>query len=158
MDEEPAPAETPAEELPPLDLQQDWQPSEQDWAEFRAWSHELQQQIEEQQPQQPGELLSQEPAAIENAATPEPEVPNIAEPEITATPAGNKPSQTGFTGSLFDHINEVARQPGVSAERVIAPKTQVEPLLTLYDLLGFSAEERSQVNRPRRRKPKPKVT
>ncbi|EKC52465.1 hypothetical protein OBE_13074, partial [human gut metagenome] len=98
------------------------------------------------------------PAAIENAATPEPEIPNIAEPEITATPAGNKPPQAGFTGSLFDHINEDARQPGVSAERVITPETQVEPLLTLYDLLGFSAEERSQVNRPRRRKPKPKAT
>lgn len=158
MDEEPAPAETPAEELPPLDLQQDWQPSEQDWAEFGAWSHEQQQQVEAQQPQEPEESLAKEPAAIENAATPEPEVPNIAEPEITATPAGNKPSQAGFTGSLFDHINEDARQPGVSAERVITPETQVEPLLTLYDLLGFSAEERSQVNRPRRRKPKPKAT
>ena len=157
VDEEPAPAETPAEELPPLDLQQDWQPSEQDWAEFGAWSHEQQQQVEEQHLQQPEESLAKEPAAIENAATPEPEVPNIAEPEITATPAEGKPSQAGFTGSLFDDINEVARQPGVSAERVIAPKTQVEPLLTLYDLLGFSAEERSQVNRPRRKRPKPKV-
>ena len=111
MDEEPAPAETPAEELPPLDLQQDSQPSEQDWAEFGAWSHEQQQQVEAQRTQQPEESLAKEPAAIENAATPEPEVPNIAEPEITATPAGNKPSQTGFTGSLFDHINEVAGNP-----------------------------------------------
>lgn len=158
VDEHPQSAALPAEELPPIDLQQqDWQPSEQDWAEFGAWSHEQQQQIEEQQPQQPEESLAKGAAAIENAATPEPEVPNIAEPEITASPAGNKPTQAGFTGSLFDHINEVARQPGVSAERVIAPKTQVEPLLTLYDLLGFSAEERSQVNRPRRRRPKQKV-
>lgn len=155
--EDPAPVKTPAEELPPLDLQQDWQPSEQDWAEFGAWSHEQQQQVEEQHPQQPEESLSQEPAAIENAATPESEVPNIAEPEITATPAREKPSRAGFTGSLFDNINEEARQPDSSAERVITPETSAEPLLTLYDLLGFSAEERSQVNRPRRRKPKPKV-
>lgn len=110
VDEEPAPAETPAEELPPIDLQQqDWQPSEQDWAEFGAWSHEQQQQIEEQQPQQPEESLAKGAAAIENAATPEPEVPNIAEPEISATPAGNKPSQAGFTGSLFDDIANEAK-------------------------------------------------
>lgn len=154
VDEEPAPAETPAEELPPLDLQQDWQPSEQDWAEFGAWSHEQQQQIEEQQP---GESLSQEPAAIENAATPEPEAPNITEPEITASPAGNKPTQAGFTGSLFDNIADKDQRIGSSEEGVKTPETAVEPLLTLYDLFGFSAEERSQVNRPRRKRPKPKV-
>ena len=34
---------------------------------------------------------------------------------------------------------------------------QQEPVLTLYDLLGFSAEERSQVNRPKKRGPKPKA-
>ena len=158
VDEEPAPAETPAEELPPIDLQQqDWQPSEQDWAEFGAWSHEQQQQIEEQQPQQPGELLSQEPAAIENAATPEPEAPNITEPGITASPAGNKSTQTGFTGSLFDNIADEDQRLGSSEEGAKTPETAVEPLLTLYDLMGFTAEERSQVNRPRRRRPKPKV-
>ena len=107
VDEHPQSAALPAEELPPIDLQQqDWQPSEQDWAEFGAWSHEQQQQIEEQQP---GESLSQEPAAIENAATPEPEAPNITEPEITASPAGNKPTQVGFTGSLFDDIANEAQ-------------------------------------------------
>ncbi len=158
VDEEPAPAETPAEELPPIDLQQqDWQPSEQDWAEFGAWSHEQQQQIEEQQPQQPEESLAKGAAAIENAATPEPEVPNIAEPEITASPAGNKPTQAGFTGSLFDNIADEDQQLGSSEEDVKTPETAVEPLLTLYDLMGFTAEERSQVNRPRRRRPKPKV-
>lgn len=158
VDEEPAPAETPAEELPPIDLQQqDWQPSEQDWAEFGAWSHEQQQQIEEQQPQQPEESLAKGAAAIENVATPEPEVPNIAEPEISATPAEGKPSQADFTGSLFDNITNEAQQLGSSEEGVKTPETAVEPLLTLYDLFGFSAEERSQVNRPRRKRPKPKV-
>ena len=34
---------------------------------------------------------------------------------------------------------------------------QQEPVLTLYDLFGFSAEERSQVNRPKKRGPKPKA-
>lgn len=158
VDEHPQSAALPAEELPPIDLQQqDWQPSEQDWAEFGAWSHEQQQQIEEQQPQQPGESLSQEPAAIENAATPEPEAPNITEPEITASPAGNKSTQAGFTGSLFDNIADEDQRLGSSEEDVKTPETAVEPLLTLYDLMGFTAEERSQVNRPRRRRPKPKV-
>lgn len=158
VDEHPLSAALPAEELPPIDLQQqDWQPSEQDWAEFGAWSHEQQQQIEEQQPQQPGELLSQEPAAIENAATPEPEAPNITEPGITASPAGNKSTQTGFTGSLFDNIADEDQRLGSSEEGAKTPETAVEPLLTLYDLMGFTAEERSQVNRPRRRRPKPKV-
>lgn len=155
VDEHPLSAALPAEELPPIDLQQqDWQPSEQDWAEFGAWSHEQQQQIEEQQP---GESLSQEPAAIENAATPEPEAPNITEPGITSSSAGNKSTQTGFTGSLFDNIADEDQRPGSSEEGVKTPETAVEPLLTLYDLMGFTAEERSQVNRPRRRRPKPKV-
>lgn len=158
VDEHPLSAALPAEELPPIDLQQqDWQPSEQDWAEFGAWSHEQQQQIEEQQPQQPGESLSQEPAAIENAATTEPEAPNITEPGITASPAGNKSTQAGFTGSLFDNIADEDQRLGSSEEGVKTPETAVEPLLTLYDLMGFTAEERSQVNRPRRRRPKPKV-
>lgn len=158
VDEHPQSVALPAEELPPIDLQQqDWQPSEQDWAEFGAWSHEQQQQIEEQQPQQPGESLSQEPAAIENAATPEPEAPNITEPGITASPAGNKSTQTGFTGSLFDNIADEDQRRGSSEEGVKTPETAVEPLLTLYDLMGFTAEERSQVNRPHRRRPKPKV-
>lgn len=156
-EEDPAPVETPAEELPPLGLQQDWQPSEQDWAEFGAWSHEQQQQVEEQHLQQPEESLAKESAAIENATTPESEVPNIVEPEITATPAGNKPSQAGFTGSLFDDIANEAQQLDSPEEDVKTPETAVEPLLTLYDLFGFSAEERSQVNRPRRKRPKPKV-
>ncbi|MDR2533344.1 MAG: hypothetical protein LBC81_00955 [Tannerellaceae bacterium] len=40
-------------------------------------------------------------------------------------------------------------------EAALQVKVQQEPLITLYDLFGFSEEERSQVKRPRRRKKTP---
>ncbi|KAA2641665.1 hypothetical protein F2S32_25735, partial [Alistipes onderdonkii] len=41
----------------------------------------------------------------------------------------------GFAGSLFDTVETAAAEP---------VNVQQEPLLTLYDLFGFSAEERRQ--------------
>ena len=75
----------------------------------------------------------------------------VAEPAATAaqTRAAGQPSQDGFAGSLFDAFDtQTAPEPMLNVQQ--------EPVLTLYDLFGFSAEERSQVNRPKKRGPKPK--
>lgn len=75
----------------------------------------------------------------------------VAEPAATATQtrAAGQPSQDGFAGSLFDAFDtQTAPEPMLNVQQ--------EPVLTLYDLFGFSAEERSQVNRPKKRGPKPK--
>lgn len=68
----------------------------------------------------------------------------VAEPAATATQtrAAGQPSQDGFAGSLFDAFDtQTAPEPMLNVQQ--------EPVLTLYDLFGFSAEERSQVNRPK---------
>ena len=74
-----------------------------------------------------------------------------AEPAATAAQAraAGQPTQDGFAGSLFNAF-DTQTEP----EPVL--NVQQEPVLTLYDLFGFSAEERSQVNRPKKRGPKPK--
>ena len=74
-----------------------------------------------------------------------------AEPAATTAQAraAGQPSQDGFAGSLFNAF-DTQTEP----EPVL--NVQQEPVLTLYDLFGFSAEERSQVNRPKKRGPKPK--
>lgn len=75
----------------------------------------------------------------------------VAEPAATATQTrvAGQPSQDGFAGSLFDAFDtQTAPEPMLNVQQ--------EPVLTLYDLFGFSAEERSQVNRPKKRGPKPK--
>lgn len=69
----------------------------------------------------------------------------VAEPAATATQtrAAGQPSQDGFAGSLFDAFDtQTAPEPMLNVQQ--------EPVLTLYDLFGFSAEERSQVNRPKK--------
>lgn len=76
----------------------------------------------------------------------------VAEPAATATQAraAGQPSQDGFAGSLFDAFDtQTEPEPMLNVQQ--------EPVLTLYDLFGFSAEERSQVNRPKKRGPKPKA-
>lgn len=74
-----------------------------------------------------------------------------AEPAATTAQAraAGQPTQDGFAGSLFNAF-DTQTEP----EPVL--NVQQEPVLTLYDLFGFSAEERSQVNRPKKRGPKPK--
>ena len=48
----------------------------------------------------------------------------------------------GFAGSLFDTVETAAPAPATQAAEPV--NVQQEPLLTLYDLFGFSAEERRQ--------------
>lgn len=102
------------------------------------------------------------------AHPPQPEDYGIAEPvEETTAQATPEPVQSttsdGFSGSLFDIINlAVSARPTleVDARGPELSIVQQQPLVTLYDLFGFSAEERSQVN-PRYRKKtsrKPKQT
>ena len=55
----------------------------------------------------------------------------------------------GFRGTLFDMEDPSIKKeptPNVKPESVAQ-----EPLLTLYDLFGFTQEERSQVNKPKKR-------
>ena len=87
-------------------------------------------------------------------ATPEPRPATQRQaPETTAGEQTSKPgpqAQGGFAGTLFD--TPPASPAAGSFEVPTGLNVQNEPLLTLYDLFGFTAEERSQVNRPRRRK------
>ena len=66
------------------------------------------------------------------ADTPVQHVGGITEP---------KPRE-GFAGSLFDTVETAAPVPATQAAEPV--NVQQEPLLTLYDLFGFSAEERRQ--------------
>ena len=169
----------PNESLPPLPTQEAWQPAGQDWAEFGAWQEERERRFMEEYP--PSPEIS-ESAVIEPAARRTPaHVPASAqelqsmqeaersadstvrpaddrrkeaveEPAATATQtrAAGQPSQDGFAGSLFDAFDtQTEPEPMLNVQQ--------EPVLTLYDLFGFSAEERSQVNRPKKRGPKPKA-
>ena len=83
-------------------------------------------------------VITEEPAPVAQATT---------EPEQSTqtSPAG------GFRGTLFDMEDPaILSKPVTETEPKI--NVQQEPLITLYDLFGFSEEERSQINRPRRRK------
>ena len=76
----------------------------------------------------------------------------VTESAVTATQAraAGQPLQDGFAGSLFDAFDtQTVPEPMLNVQQ--------EPMLTLYDLFGFSAEERSQANRSKKRGPKPKA-
>ena len=150
-------------DLPPLPVDDNWQPSEQDWAEFGAWQEERDRQFREENPPEPDittvvESFTSKPNTLSAEAESTSETPQILEPtpSTTTIPAAGKKQkeQTGFVGTLFDPTPEITSQqepvPSLNENALN------EPLLTLYDLFGFSAEERSQVNRPRRRKSKQK--
>lgn len=93
------------------------EPTGEDLADFGAWSKERENRLWEQHPPKPEDFGM--------ADTPVQHVGGITEP---------KPRE-GFAGSLFDTVETAAAEP---------VNVQQEPLLTLYDLFGFSAEERRQ--------------
>nr|WP_239063857.1 N-6 DNA methylase [Bacteroides sp. 51] len=70
-------------------------------------------------------------------------------PAIESKPEPPKPQQN-YSGTLFDMDDPaIKKEPTPEAK----PKSVTEqPLITLYDLFGFTQEERSQVKRPKRRK------
>lgn len=110
-------------------------PSRTDLAEFGAWAAEKERQLWEAAPPQPEDFGIAESADTEVLTTSEPARQSAAEP----------------AGSLFDI--PAASQP----EQAVVPQ---EPLLTLYDLFGFSEQERSQIlpKRRNRRAPTRKPT
>ena len=95
-------------------------------------------------------------AAVQATSEPRPTLRQQA-PKATAEkrtlkpePAADPQVRDGFAGTLFD--TPPASPAADPFEVTTGLNVQNEPLLTLYDLFGFTAEERSQVNRLRRRK------
>lgn len=69
----------------------------------------------------------------------------------------NKKQQSipnSFGGTLFDRDDFTDKKEPTSEAK--PQSITQEPLLTLYDLFGFSAEERSQLKKPKKRKRTPK--
>lgn len=100
------------------------EPTEEDLADFGAWSKERENRLWEQHPPRPEDFgLTDTP------------VQAVAE-AVEAKP------QDGFAGSLFDTVETAAPVPATQAAEPV--NVQQEPLLTLYDLFGFTAEERRQ--------------
>lgn len=115
----------------------EYKPTAEDWADYGLWAAERQQRQMEEYPPQPEDYGMAEPAG-------EPEQQATMEPAPTV-PAGE------FRGTLFDMDDPaILTKPQRVAEPTL--NVQQEPLITLYDLFGFSQEERSQISRPRRRK------
>jgi len=116
------------------------EPTAEDLAEFGAWADESDRRFMEEHPPTPENFGIIEPV-------PETPVQATMEPKqnIQASPVGD------FSRTLFD-MNDPAILAKPTAEAVKQVNVQQEPLITLYDLFGFSEEERSQINRPRRRK------
>lgn len=96
-------------------------PSDDGVPEFGAWAAEKERRIWETAPPRPEDFGIAESAATEMQATSEPARQPIAAP----------------AGSLFD----------MPPAQTVAPQ---EPLLTLYDLFGFSEQERSQTSAKRK--------
>jgi hypothetical protein len=115
-------------------------PTAEDLADFEAWADEQERRLYEEHPPTPEDFGITEPI-LENPvqATTEPKQ------NVQATPTGN------FSGTLFD-MNDPAILSKPTTETAPQINVQQEPLITLYDLFGFSEEERSQISRPRRRK------
>ena len=70
-----------------------------------------------------------------------------------------KISQPDFRKPAVEQVKPTVDTPKATPEPEKPLNVQQEPILTLYDLFGFSEEERQQVKRPKRRratKPQPK--
>ncbi len=111
-------------------------PTAEDLADFGAWAEEQNRHLTERQPPQPADYSIDEAAEVVGS-----EIPIAAAPTV----AKDTPQQVS-SGSLFDI--PAASQPA----QTVAPQ---EPLLTLYDLFGFTAEERSQTTPKRRNRRAP---
>jgi len=138
----------------------DYQPTPEDLAEFGAWAAEQDRRQFEQHPPQPEDygIMQPEEIAADRAAEPtqsqrEAVETATTEPQVSAAPGS-------FASTLFDMDSpDIVKTPTPESAKTEV-NVQQEPLITLYDLFGFSQEERSQISRPRRRKKKqakPKV-
>lgn len=125
----------PSQDISPSDLSAD-EPTEEDMADFGLWAAEQERLQYEERPPLPQDYGIIEPT--EEATV-----------QATVEPITNAPTEE-FRGTLFDMDDpDILLQPK-HAEPTL--NVQQEPLVTLYDLFGFSAEERSQLIRPRRRR------
>jgi N12 class adenine-specific DNA methylase len=150
----PIEAAEPSPEITP-EPAQDYQPTDEDFADFGAWAAEQDRRRFEENPPQPEDYGIAEPEEIAEGIAaqetqPQPEAVETAttEPQVSAAP-GN------FAGTLFDMDNPAILKSPQTESVKSEVNVQQEPLITLYDLFGFSQEERSQMNRPRRQKKKP---
>lgn len=117
-------------------------------------SKEIQQQLPEQELQQQGASVSPPDKTLfsDNTLLPEDSVEKVA--TVISQQTAVKPSIApgNFAGTLFDMDD-----PAIKKEPTMEANPQSitqEPLITLYDLFGFTQEERNQANRPKRRKGK----
>ena len=128
----------PLRDIPRTDGE-NYEPTAEDWADYGAYLAERESRDIEERLPQPEDYGIIEPV---------PEVPVQAtvEPKqnVQNAPAGN------FSGTLFD-MDDPAILAKPTTEATPQVNVQKEPLITLYDLFGFSEEERNQ-SRPRKRK------
>ena len=144
----------PLQDIPPMQMPPDYEPTAEDLADFGAWAAEQERRQFEENPPQPEDYGITEPeevaeriAAQETQPQPEAVEPATTEPKMNTT-SGN------FGGTLFDMDDPAILKTSTQEPAKSEINVQQEPLITLYDLFGFSQEERNQMNRPRRRKKK----
>ena len=162
-----ATAEQPAEtlDISPEEPAPGYEPTPEDMAQFGAWGDERDRRFMEEHPPQPEDYgITDEMAPLRATTEPEPvtepvQPDSFSPPGTPASQATTEPEQprqntpSAFPGGTLFNMDD----PGILKKPVAeAPAPQVsvqqEPLITLYDLFGFSEEERSQITRPRRRK------
>jgi len=115
----------PAHTVPEPAARQSEAPTEQDRADFGAWAQERQEHVWKERPPQPKDFGIKDDSR--QAAS---------EPEDNAAALETKTGSEEAAGHTADTSSNI----------------QQEPLLTLYDLFGFSAEERSQITPKRHNK------
>lgn len=117
---------------------------------------EIKQQPPKQELQQKGSNIS--PSDLNLFSDNPPGTEDLVEKEVTVNPQHTpvnpaiKPGH--FAGTLFD-----MEDPAIKKEPTLKAKPEPiseQPLITLYDLFGFTQEERSQVSKPKKRSRKTK--
>jgi hypothetical protein len=106
-----------------------YQPAQQDWVEFGQYAAQSDHRLMDERPPQPEDFAIVD--ATKEEVKPEREQPATSE---TAK------------GTLFDMNN-----PAIKT----APPVEQQAILSLYDLFGFSEEERKQLNTKKQKKKKP---
>ncbi len=136
----------PTEEIKP-EPAGDYQPTDEDLANFGIWAAEQDRKQFEQRPPMPEDYGITETEDIAEEIPVQQTQPQPQAVEVATTEPQVNTATGSFAGTLFDMDN-----PDILKTRTPEPviNIQQEPLITLYDLFGFSQEERSQINRPRR--------
>jgi len=105
-----------------------YQPTREDYESIAEYMEESDQKLFNERPPQPEDYPNKDEKTIQG----QPVTPNT------------------FRGTLFD-MDDPAIKKEPTPEAIPQSVTQ-EPLITLYDLFGFTEEERRQTNKPKRRK------